>query len=400
MEETFSIDELFQAYFDCRKSKRNASSALTFELNYERELARLYDELNSGSYEVWPSVAFIVTKPVKREIFAAQFRDRVVHHLLVNRLNPLFEKTFIYDSYACRVGKGSLFGVKRVSDFIRKSSNNYSRDAYILKLDVQGFFINIRRDLLLERIIIYLEKHQDKLSWKLNEIFFSTLSKVLLNNPTEACILKSPLHLWDDLPVNKSILKMNGYFGVDHSISTYAGLPIGNLTSQVFANFYMHSFDHYMKHNLRLKYYGRYVDDMVVVHEDKDFLLQVREKATAFLLEQLNLRVHPQKHYLQHYTKGVPFLGVYIAPHFTYPGKRIKSNCYAKLHYWNRRAGEERNLLQPEEKDRFRAQINSYLGFMVHHQTYKLRRKLLLSILSPAFFRYGYVVNMRKIGYK
>ena len=131
-----SLESLFQAYFDCRKNKRNTMNALAFEADYESNLIALCDELNTGNYQPGRSMAFIINKPVKREIFAADFRDRVVHHGLINRLNPLFEKAFIYDSYACRNERGSHMGIKRVAKFIRKCSHNYQKDAYVLKLDI------------------------------------------------------------------------------------------------------------------------------------------------------------------------------------------------------------------------------------------------------------------------
>jgi retron-type reverse transcriptase len=127
----FSIEEVFEAYHCCRRHKRNKSSAMAFEVDLENNLVTLWHELNEGRWYPGPSQAFIVEKPVKREIFAACFRDRVVHHVLMNRLNPYFEKSFIYDSYSCRVGKGTHFGIERVKRFIRQCSANYTRDAWV-----------------------------------------------------------------------------------------------------------------------------------------------------------------------------------------------------------------------------------------------------------------------------
>ena len=138
-----TLAELLGAYYSCRRNKRNTMNALSFEVDYESELMALRDEINSGCYVPGRSVAFVVDKPVQREIFAADFRDRVVHHLIINKLNPLFERAFIYDSYACRVGKGTLFGINRLDTFIRRCSQNYSRDCYVLKLDIRGFFMHI-----------------------------------------------------------------------------------------------------------------------------------------------------------------------------------------------------------------------------------------------------------------
>jgi hypothetical protein len=126
---------------------------------------QLWKEVNDGSYQIGRSIAFIVEKPVKREIFAADFRDRIIHHWIINKLNDLFEKDFIYDSYSCREGKGTLFGVKRLYRFIRACSDNYTQDAYILQLDIRGFFMSIDRNILcekLERFILKQYREDDR----------------------------------------------------------------------------------------------------------------------------------------------------------------------------------------------------------------------------------------------
>lgn len=133
------LAEVFSAYYACRKNKRTTHNALAFEVDLESNLVELWEEITSGRYQPRRSVAFIVNQPVKREIFAADFRDRIVHHLIIAKLNPLFEKLFIYDSYACRAGRGTLFGIERIEKFTRQVSKNYSVDAYILKLDIQVF---------------------------------------------------------------------------------------------------------------------------------------------------------------------------------------------------------------------------------------------------------------------
>ncbi len=152
------LPELFQAYFDCRRNKRSTLNAIAFESNYETNLLKLCDEINDGSYQPGKSIAFIVNKPVKREIFAADFRDRIVHHLIINKLNPLFENHFIYDSYSCRKGKGTHFGIHRVERFIRQCSQNYSKDCYVLKLDIQGFFMHIDKLILFKKLLDFIQQ--------------------------------------------------------------------------------------------------------------------------------------------------------------------------------------------------------------------------------------------------
>ena len=137
------LTDLFQAYFDARRNKRNTMNALAFEQHFEEHIFQLYEEIISGNYIPNRSICFIVNQPVKREIFAANFRDRVVHHLIYNYVSSIFEGTFINDSYSCRVGKGTHYGIGRIDHFIRSCSQNYTKDAYILKLDIQGYFMSI-----------------------------------------------------------------------------------------------------------------------------------------------------------------------------------------------------------------------------------------------------------------
>lgn len=134
------LEELFQAYFNCRKNKRNTANALAFEVDYETNLVKLCKEINNGTYQIGRSISFIVNKPVKREIFAADFRDRIVHHLVIGKLNHLFEKQFIYDSYSCREGKGTHFGIQRVDKFIRQCSKNYTKRLLHTETRLAGLF--------------------------------------------------------------------------------------------------------------------------------------------------------------------------------------------------------------------------------------------------------------------
>ncbi|GHT49751.1 hypothetical protein FACS189440_15990 [Bacteroidia bacterium] len=359
-----SVEDIFQAYYDCRKNKRNTSNSLKFELNYEQNLLQLRDEINAGTYRIGRSVAFIVNKPVKREIFAAGFRDRVVHHLLINKMDPLFEKEFIYDSYSCRKGKGTLFGVKRVSRFIRACSKNYTKDCYILKIDIQGFFMNVRRDLLckmLHQLLVSNYHGSDK------NLLLGLMEQIVMNDCVDGCYVKCPLEEWEGLPANKSLFK-NDF---------NRGLPIGNLTSQLFANYYLTFFDHFIKSTLGMKYYARYVDDCVFVHEDKEYLKNLLPQIRAFLDEELGLTLHPKKITLQHYTKGIKFVGAYILPNRIYVDKRTKGNFYAVIEKANQRVGTDKKPLTNEEKDHLLASVNSYLGFMRHYKTYKLRKRML-----------------------
>jgi len=179
----------------------------------------------------------------------------------------------------------------------------------------------------------------------------------IFNDPTDNCIKKSSTKKWKGLPQSKSLF---------HSPSG-SGLPIGNLTSQIIANFYMDKFDHFIKHDLGIKYYGRYVDDFVIVHEDKEYLIRLIDIIRTFLKAELRLTIHPKKIYLQHYSKGVPFLGTYIKPNRIYIGKRTKSNFYRAILRQNEVAKKAKPTIEKQVK--FQSSMNSYLGIMKHYNT-------------------------------
>lgn len=370
------LEELFHAYFECRKNKRNTANALAFEIDYENNLVQLCKEINSGTYKIGRSIAFIVDKPVKREIFAADFRDRVVHHLIIGKLNHLFEKQFIYDSYSCRVGKGTHFGIQRIDKFIRQCSSNYTKDCYILKLDLQGFFMSINKTILFAELEKFIkEKYQahDK------ELIIKLSKQVIFNDPTKNCIIKGYKSDWVNLPQTKSLFysKPN------------CGLPIGNLTSQVFANFYMDSFDHYMKHDLKIRYYGRYVDDFVIVHEDKEYLKKLIPILSEYLQTVLQVTIHPKKMYLQHYSKGVKFSGTVILPKRIYIADRTKGNFYNAIEKQNQIARNHKP--SKEEQQAFQSSMNSYLGIMKHYKSYNLRKRMIFKRLSGYWFNHVYL---------
>ena len=367
---------LFQAYFDARKNKRNTINALAFEKHLEANLFALVNEIIERKYTPKPSICFIVVKPVKREIFAADFRDRVVHHLIIGKLNHLFEKQFINDSYSCRVGKGTHFGIQRIDKFIRQCSANYTKNCYILKLDLQGFFMSINKTILFAKLEQFIkEKYQapDK------ELIIKLSKQVILNDPTKNCIIKGYKSDWDDLPQTKSLF---------HS-KPNCGLPIGNLTSQIFANFYMDSFDHYYKHDLKIRYYGRYVDDFVIVHEDKEYLKKLIPILSEYLQTELQVTIHPKKIYLQHYSKGVKFLGTVILPNRIYIADRTKGNFFNAIEKQNQIARDHKPT--KEEQHAFQSSMNSYLGIMKHYKSYKLRKQMIFKYLSGWWWNYVYL---------
>ncbi|MEX0934482.1 MAG: reverse transcriptase domain-containing protein [Candidatus Saccharimonadales bacterium] len=360
------LEDLLAAYYRCRKSKRGTINALDFEYNYESNLIKLQEELNDGSYIPGRSIAFISNKPVKREIFAADFRDRVVQHLVMDQLEETLENQFIYDSYACRKGKGALFGIKRLDKFIRKCSLNYSQNAYVLKLDIQGFFMHINKDILMGQLRPLVDEKLGGGDYR--EFIIDLLEKMIYSDPTQGCIIKGRYGDWQGLPRNKSLFYS----------SPRCGLPIGNLNSQVLANLYLNELDQYIKHDLRLKYYGRYVDDFVIVHQDKDYLLSLIPQINQFLAEELGLKLHPNKTYLQHYSHGVPFLGAVIKPNRLYIGNRAKGNLYSLTI----KHSEPEFSFDDDSLQDFISSANSYLGLFKHFNTYELRQKMTKQLLT------------------
>jgi len=373
--------DLFQAYYDARKNKRNTISALGFEIDYEKNLFKLYEELKSGKYEIDPSICFIIFKPVQREVFAACFRDRVVHHLIYNYINPVFERFFIHDSYSCRKGKGTSYGIQRISHFMRSCSHNYHKNFYILKLDIKGYFMSINREILYRKIKKSLKGHCDKTKED-TDFVLSIIKKIVFNKPTSDCTVKGKKSDWQGLPKSKSL-----FFAEEN-----CGLPIGNLTSQLFGNVYLDDFDHFIKHKLGCKYYGRYVDDFIIIHQDKEFLKSIIPEIREYLQKHLALKLHPKKIYLQNSSKGVKFLGSVIKPYRIYIANRTKGNFY--------QAVEKQNQLvknhKPDKKEKasFLSSMNSYLGLIKHYRTYNLKRKLLKQV--NAYWKNYFYFNERK----
>jgi hypothetical protein len=345
---------------------------------YEHNLIELWQEIVERRYNPCQSICFIVDKPVKREVFAADFRDRIVHHLLYNYLSPVLEKHFIHDSYSCRKGKGTHYGIQRVDHFIRSCSDNYRKSCYILKMDIKGYFMAIDREILFEKLSAIIQINREKLSGNPDIILF-LVQKTIFNDPVLDCIFRSHRRQWLGLPPTKSLF---------HA-PPGKGLPIGNLTSQLFANFYLDDFDHFMKEKLKLHYYGRYVDDMVVFHPDLTYLKMVICATGQYLQEKLTLTLHPDKIYLQPYYRGVKFLGAMIKPNRIYIANRTKGNFFDAIERQNKIARDHKPT--KEEQRQFLRSMNSYLGILRHYRTYRLRKRMLFRHLSAWWWNHVYL---------
>jgi retron-type reverse transcriptase len=334
-------------------------------------------------YTPKPCIAFIIHKPVMREIFAADFRDRVIHHFIYNYISPVFEKIFINDCYSCRVGKGTHYGIKRMNHFILSCSQNYTKDCYILKLDIKGYFMSINKNQLFKLVKEELLRQSLKIGFDLHLVLY-LVKETIFNDPRENCIIKGKKTDWAGLPQTKSL-----FFA-----KANCGLPIGNLTSQLFGNIYLNKFDHWVKHNLKIKHYGRYVDDFVLIHENKDYLQSCIQQISNYLKETIALKLHPDKIYFQHYSKGLKYIGAVIKPHRIYIANRTKSNLHIAVNKQNLLARSHKPDI--EEQQAFQSSMNSYLGIMKHYKTYKLRKEMIFENLSGWWLNYVYSFRLEK----
>ncbi len=353
------LSALVIAYLKARRHKRWKNNTLQFSIAAEKNIIILASEIKKRTYQIKPSLCFIAFEPVKREIFAGDFRDRIVHHLVFNELAPIYDRLFIDDCYSCRKKRGTDYGIKRIASFLRAASRNYHRPAYILKLDISGYFMNIDRRQLYQKnkdLVRRLFKRQPE---KMNILLY-LLKLIIFNNPTQNCLRRGRPEDWQGLPKNKSLFWA----------APQKGLPIGNLTSQLFGNVYLNDFDHFVKKKLKCRWYGRYVDDMVFVSEDKEFLKNIIPKIGSYLEKNLGLSLHPKKIYLQSCEHGLKFLGTIIKPHRIYIGARVKQNFYQTIRKMAKDKIDKKAGFDP-------AVFNSYLGLMKKYQTYNLRRKML-----------------------
>lgn len=294
----FTFENLLQAYKDCKQSKTNSLDCIEFDYDLEANLLALQAELRSRSYRPGRSIAFVVTKPKVREIFAARFRDRVVHHLLYNYLEPIYEPRFIYDSFACRPDKGTHKAMRRLQSFTYKASNGgRRRDCFYLQMDIKSFFTTIDKRRLYEMVARSIKN--EEILW---------LTKLIIHHdPARDVppIVHSPGNLFDKLPSDKSLFKAPvGY-----------GLPIGNLTSQFFANVYLNELDQFAKHSLKIKWYIRYVDDFVIIGHSERRLRQYEAKITRFVRD-IGVAIKHSKTIMRRVSGGIDFVGYIIRPHY------------------------------------------------------------------------------------
>lgn len=307
----FSYGELLAADLECRRTKRNTPAARAWEADQVANLFELYEELLAGTYEPGPSICFVITRPKPREVWAAQYRDRVVHHALYRAIGPRFERTFIADSCACIRGRGTLYAVRRLEAKVRAVTQNWTRRVYYLKCDIASFFPSIDKRIL----GALLERGIEAPFWR------ALALQVLHHDPRPGVELRGNPDKLALIPVAKSL------FGRP----AHLGLPIGNLPSQFGANVYLNELDQHVKHVLRVRHYIRYVDDFVLLNESPEQLNAWRGVIDAFLRDRLGVQLNPAKTVLQPLERGVDFAGQVIRPHHTTLRRRTLNAALGRL---------------------------------------------------------------------
>ena len=368
--------DMYAAWHMARRHKVTKHYVRVFDRKTDENINAICDALYTRNYHPEPSSCFIVDRPKKREVFAAQFSDRIVHHYYYNQTHRIYERTFIEDSYSCIAGRGTHYGIERLKQHIKAESQNYSRRCWVMSLDIRGYFMHIDRKILLDIAVGTLRKmatHRvssgSTQTWgDIRDIDFLCwlTEQIVMLNPKTSCKVVGKPEDWDGLDYNKSLF---------HTPEG-CGLPIGNLTSQLLSNVYLNIFDQYCKRVLGCRHYGRYVDDAYIVSCDKEWLLSLIDPIDEFLKEHLHLEVHRGKTHLHDASHGVEFLGGFIKPGCTY----MSRGAVARL----RRNVDDLKGCAPDKLFR---NINSMLGVMSHFDSWRLRRELFC--VEP-FLKHGY----------
>lgn len=349
--------QLFLAFMDARKRKTNTADEYKFEINFAENIERLLEDILNGVYHPSPGVAFVVDKPVKREIFAAPFRDRVVHHFLYNMCAEWWDRHLIYNSFSCRKGKGTLFGVKRLEHDIRSVSHNYTLPTYIIKLDVQGYFMSLSRAKLFSRVKWGLDRQFPKGGNKYRLLKY-LWREIIFDDPIKGVMKRPPYSAWNNLPNSKSLFHQ----------PKGQGIVIGNLSSQLLSNVYMDTFDRFVTETLGYKHYGRYVDDFYIVVPKSELKRATHDIETIRkFLSGMGLILHPNKIYIQDVKKGVAFLGMVVYPYGIVAGKRFKRNFYDAAYCYSQGIKTDETIV-------------SYMGWLKHIRGKKLCEKVFNSV--------------------
>jgi len=296
-----------------------------FHFNLENNIFELHERLRNKTWRPDKYTAFYIRDPKLRHIHKATVRDRVFNQALFRVLYSIFDINFICDSFSCRKEKGIHRGVLRLEEFLRKDTHNYKSHTFVLKCDVRKFF-----DSISHQILFYIIKTKIKDETSLEVI------KLILNS-----------------------------FQTDLG----RGLPLGNVTSQLFANVYLNQLDQFIKHNLKIKYYVRYCDDFIILNKDRNSLIELIPKINEFLRNKLELELHPKKVEIRKNTWGVDFLGYVILPHYMVIRTKTKKRMMKKI--FEAKKQLDKKLITP---DYFQNLLNSYKGVLSHCNGHKISK--------------------------
>lgn len=322
-----SLENLLRAWKEFRRGKRSKAEVQEFEFNLERNLFQLHWELTSGKWKPDPYQDFYICDPKLRHIHKATVRDRVFNQAVFRVLYPIFDRIFIHDSYSCRRKKGTHRGVLRLEEFIKKITKNHTRPAFALKCDIRKFFDNIPHDKL-----------------------FDLVKKKVLNEKLRG-IIKI---------IIESFQTANG-----------KGLPLGNVTSQLFANIYLNELDQFMKRGIKAKYYVRYCDDFIILDTDESALVKIIPEIEKFLRESLGLNLHPNKVFIRKIRQGIDFLGYVAMPKYRVLRTRTKKRIFRKISVLKNNL--DNGLV---EKEKLEQVVGSYLGMLTHCNGFKIRKNI------------------------
>lgn len=324
-----SLVNLFDCWEEFKRGKRKQKDVQLFERHLEDEIFTLQEELRSGAYRHAPYHQFQVSDPKQRCISKATVKDRLVHHLVHTATADFFDRGFIYHSLASRKGKGTHLGVKLLRDMIRKSSANGTKPCYALKMDIRRFFDSV------------------------NHMILKELIRPRLEDPRLLSLI--------DLIID----------GFRSSKSDLKGIPLGNVTSQLFANIYLHELDAFVKHNLREKHYLRYCDDFIILSNETELLKELIGTIGAFLEERLRLQLHPKKVTIRKLEHGIDFVGYVTLPHHIALRTRTKQRMKSRI-----RRAHTAYLQGTIEADSLEQSVQSYLGILSHANHYELSQAI------------------------
>lgn len=364
------FEPVYRAWCSCSRRKRKSAKAQCYECNLLDNLVSTAEALERGSWQPHPPVCFTVAYPKAREIHAAEYSDRVVHHYLVPLLEEFFEPQFIHDVYSNRVGKGTHAAVDRLQQFMRSQE---PQKGYFLQLDIRNFFNTIDRRILFKQLQKGLNKavRKNKVTPAKATELRNLGHTILKQDIASVALYRGSRKVFSQVPKAKRL----------GQVGEYLGLPIGNLSSQFFANVYLDGLDQFVKHQLKCRQYIRYVDDFILLHNSSEQLRIWQRDIQYFLNQKLGLSVK-DNFTLAPVSNGADFLGYITRPHYRLVRRRVvhhfreKLNTFAALNIKQHKNGLAEIDLSVEKRDKLMSVMASYLGHYKHAKHYRLLQRL------------------------